>query len=71
MDTRMTESETHYHNPVTGEQVTTTYLVTLVVPVNHFGQVEIEAQSREEAARLALEKAHEIDWEYAARPVKS
>lgn len=57
------ENETYYYDSTTGERVTATYLVTVVVPSNYFGQIEVEAQSEEEAARLALEKAHEIDWE--------
>jgi hypothetical protein len=57
------ENETYYFDPATSERVTATYRVTLVVPTNFFGQIEIEAQSKEEAARLALDKAYEIDWE--------
>lgn len=62
----MTENkleETYYYDPTTGERLTATYLVTLVVPANYVGQIELDAESQEEAARLALEKANEIDWE--------
>jgi hypothetical protein len=62
----MTENkpdETYYYDPTTGERVTATYLVTLIVPTNYVGQIELEAESQEEAARLALEKANEVDWE--------
>ena len=58
------EQETFYYDPTTGERVTATYLVTLVVPSNYFGQIEVEAQSEQEAGRLAVDRAHEIDWEY-------
>jgi hypothetical protein len=33
------------------------------VPSSYFGQIEIEAGSEEEATRMAMERAHEIDWE--------
>ena len=56
-------NETYYYDPSTGERLRVTYLVTLVVPSSYFGQIEIEAGSEEEAARMAMEKAHEIDWE--------
>jgi hypothetical protein len=62
----MTENkpeETYYYDPTTGERMTATYLVTLVVPTNYVGQIEIDAESEEQAARTALEKAYEIDWE--------
>jgi hypothetical protein len=55
--------ETYYCDPTAGERLTATYLVSLVVPSNHFGQIEVEAPSEEEAARLALDRANEIDWE--------
>ena len=61
----MTENDTYYYDPATGDRVTATYLVTLVVPSNYFGQIEVEAQSEEEAGRLAVDRAHEIDWEYS------
>jgi len=47
------------------KQMTTTYLVTLVVPTNYFGQIEVDAESEEQAARLAIERQYEIDWECA------
>jgi hypothetical protein len=57
------EQETYYYDPTTDERVKATYLVTLVVPTNYIGQIEIDAESEEEAARMALEKAYEIHWE--------
>lgn len=42
--------------------MTTTYLVTLVVPSNCFGQIEVECRSEEDAVRLALDQAFDIDW---------
>jgi hypothetical protein len=57
------DNETYYYNPITGKPVTATFLVTLVVPSNHVGQIQVEAKSEEEASRLALEKVYEIDWE--------
>jgi hypothetical protein len=51
-----------HYDPATGERVTATYLVTLVVPSNCFGQIEVESRSEEDAARLALDQAFKIDW---------
>lgn len=53
------------NGPETYERVTTTYLVTLVVPTNCFGQIEVDADSEEQAGRLAIERQYQADWECA------
>ena len=57
------ENETYYYDPATGERVAVEYLVTLVAPANYFGQVEVRAISQQEAARLALDRLGEAEWE--------
>ena len=39
------EHESYYYDPATGERVKATYLITLVVPTNYIGQIEIDAES--------------------------
>jgi hypothetical protein len=48
--------------PTAAKGTPVTFLVTLVVPANLFGQVVVEAISEQEAARIALASVSGIDW---------
>lgn len=58
------EPETYYYDATTGERVTATYTVTLSVPSDYFGRIDVQAKSQEEAVRLALGRAEYADWEH-------
>ena len=51
------EGEKYYFDPDTQKRLKVRYRVHLTMPATHDGQVEIEAYTKEEAARLALPSA--------------
>lgn len=57
------ERETYFYHSETGDRVTATYRVLLIAPATFVGEIEIDARSEEEAARLALEGASDADWD--------
>ena len=61
--TNSVSGDIFYWNPDKQERVRAVYQVHLVMPATYEGYVDIEAESEEEAARLALEDHFsEVDW---------
>jgi hypothetical protein len=58
------EKETYFYDPDTGDRVMATYRVLLIAPATFVGEIEIDARSEEEAARLALERADDAEWDH-------
>jgi hypothetical protein len=60
------EYDTFYLNPDTQERVRVTYRVILVMPASYDGYVYVEADSEEEAIRLALnDRFADVEWDYS------
>jgi hypothetical protein len=60
------ETDTFYWDFEKQEPVRVLYQVRLTMPAFYDGNVEIEADSEEEAARLALdERFGDVDWEFS------
>ena len=61
--TNSVSGDIFYWNPDKQERVRAVYQVHLVMPATYEGYVDIEAESEEEAAHLALENhSSEVDW---------
>src|SRR5260370_38880524 len=60
------ELNTFYFNPDMQERVRVTYRVILVMPASYDGYVYVEADSEEEAIRLALSyRFADVEWDYS------
>ena len=58
--------DTYYMNPDTQDRIRVTWQVHLSMPATYDGFIEIEADSAEDAARLALEQRWtDVDWDYS------
>jgi hypothetical protein len=58
----MNQNERYYLDIETQERVKVTYRVHLIMSAIHDGDLEVEAHSDAEAARLALDRWLDADW---------